>query len=262
MTTYPLEAGEAEPFVPTSLAHLDNPPTFYLRWGTPREKEQQRRVMDEEGAVNWAEEAMRAELLRGMAQLLGAEDFAAWEPLAKSWWDARDVYDRENKAVPADEREEFVFEGQDALIEVLEQVARDWRPYRLMMADNNAHSRKLGPAINSVIIARVENFDAPIEKRGRYLSFDCVRDMAERLDKFGRDHAPDAALRPSQELGLECLKRLYLDKDAEKNSVSPAPSEPIPDTSKTGAGEMNGTSKASARSKKTRAAASATKSGS
>ncbi|CDO34044.1 hypothetical protein [Novosphingobium sp. KN65.2] len=261
MTTYPLEAGEAEPFVPASLAHLPDPPTFYLRWGTPREKEQQRRVMDEEGAVMHAEEAMRGELLKGMRKLFSEEDFAAWEPVAKSWWDARDAHERENKDVPADEQEAFVFDREDMLIEILEQVARDWRPYRLMTADNNAYQRMLGHVINSVIIERFENVDVPVQKRGRYLTFDSARALAEKLDRLGREHAADAVLRPAQELGLECMKRLYLDKDAEKNSASPAPSDPTPDTSKTGAGEKSGSSKASARSKRTRAGASATPSG-
>lgn len=261
MTTYPLEAGEAEPFVPASLAHLPDAPTFYLRWGTPREKEQQRRVADEEGLTHWAEDSMRSEMLRGMKELLSPDDFALWEPQAKGWWDALEVYGQENKDVPATEREPFVFEGQDLLTEVLEQLARDWRPYRLMEADNKAYQRGLGHAINSVIVERFENFEAPAVKRGRYLTFDCVRDLTDRLDKFGREHAAGTQLRPAQELSLECMKRLFLDKEREGNSASPAPSDPIPDTSKAGTGAASGRSTGSARSKKTRATASATQSG-
>jgi hypothetical protein len=261
MTTYPLEAGEAEPFVPASLAHLTNPPTFHLLWGTPREKEQQRRVADEEGLVHWADASMRAEILRGMKALFSPDDFATWEPQAKGWWDALDLYQQENAGVPAAERAPFVFEGQDTLTEVLEQIARDWRPYRLMEADNKAYQRGLGPAINSVIITRFENFDAPVARRGRYLTFDCVRELADRLDKFGRDFAPGAPLRPSQELSMECMKRLFLDKERVGNSASPAPSDPTPDTSKAGTGATNGKSTGSGRSRKTRATGSATRNG-
>lgn len=261
MTTYPLEAGEAEPFVPASLAHLSAPPTFYLRWGTPREKEQQRRVSDEEGLVHWSEESMRAEILRGMKALFSADDFATWEPQAKGWWDALQVYDKENKDVPAAEREPFVYDGQDLLTEVLEQLARDWRPYRLMEADNKAYQRGLGHAINSVIVERFENLDTPQVRRGRYLTFDCLRDLADVLDKFGREQAPDAKLRAAQELSLECMKRLFLDKEREGNSASPAPSDPTPDTSKNGTGAASGKSTGSARSKRTRASASPTRNG-
>lgn len=261
MTTYPLEAGEAEEFVPASLAELPNAPKFFLRWGTPREKEQQRRVMDEEGASLWADDAMRAELLRGMKELFSDEDFATWEPLAKSWWDAVDVHHKETQGLPADEREEFVFEGQELIVETLEQLSRDWRPFRVMQADNNQYQRILGPAIASVIIERFEGIEAPARKRGRYLSYDSILTMFDRLDKFGREHAPSSAVRPSQELQVECLKRLYLDKDAEKNFASPAPSDQTPDTSKTGAGDQSGKSMASAPSKRTRATKSATPSG-
>lgn len=261
MTTYPLEAGEAEEFIPASLAHLPDAPKFYLRWGTPREKEQQRRVMDEEGATLWADDAMRDELLRGMKELFAPDDFETWQPLVKSWWDAIDAYESENKDVLPVDREPFVFDDQSLIIETLEQVARDWRPYRVMQADNNQYQRILGPAIASVIIERFDGADAPLRKRGRYLSYDCILTLFDRLDKFGRERAPGGAVKPSQELQVECLKRLYLDKDAEKNFASPAPSDPTPDTSNNGTGETNGSSTASAPSKRTRATKSVTRSG-
>ncbi len=261
MTTYPLEAGEAEPFVPASLAHLPNAPIFYLRWGTPREKEQQRRIMDEEGAILWGEEPMRDELLRGMKELFSPEDFSIWEPKAKEFWDAVDLYAKENKDVPHEDREEFAFEDQELIIETLEQLSRDWRPYRVMQADNNQYQRLLAPAIASVIIERFEGLDAPMCKRGRYLTFDSVRAAFDKLDTFGRQHAPGASVRPSQEVQTQCLMRLYLDKDVEKNFASPVPSDATPDTSKTGTGEQNGQSKGSAPSKRTRATKSPTPSG-
>ena len=259
MTTYPLEAGEAEAFVPASLAHISNPPTLYLRWGSPREKERQRRVMDEEGAISYADDAMRRELLRGMEELFGPEDFAIWEPQAKSWWDARDSYAKEFEKVSADERPPFEFEGEDRLVEYLEQIARDWRPYRLMQADNKAYGRALAHAINSVIVERFENIDVPIAKAGRYISFACAMAIADKLDTMAKGSSTEIVLRPSQELGIECMKRLFLDKEREGNSASPAPSEQIPDTSKTGTGARNGKSTASARSKRTRASSSGTR---
>lgn len=261
MTTYPLEAGEAEPFVPASLAHLENPPTFLLRWGTPREKEHQRRVMDEEGAITYTSEAMRAELLRAMRELFTPEEFDTWQPQVKGWWDAVDAYDAENKDVLPADRVPLVYEGQDIMQEVLEQLARDWRPYRLMQADNNEYNRKLNHAINSVIVASFENFDAPLTKRGRYLTFDCLLDVADRLDKFARKHAPSEGMRPSQELSLECMRRLFLDKASVGNSASPVPSDVTPDTSKTGTGGTSGKSRASARSRQTPARSSRKPSG-
>ncbi|MBB4859631.1 hypothetical protein HNO88_002960 [Novosphingobium chloroacetimidivorans] len=260
MSTYPLEAGEAEPFVPASLRDLPDlphPPTFFLRWGTPREKERMRRILDEEGCTLYSEEAMRAEILRGMKDLFSAEDFATWEPAVKAWWDANDQFTAQNAKLPVDEREEWFYEGEQLIVEVQEQIARDWRPYRLMNADNNAYRRTQGHAINAVVIERYENLDAPIKKAGRYLDYNCAVLIIEALDKLSAKHAPDAPVRASSELGIECLKRLFLDRDAEKNSVSPAPSDKTPLSSKTGAASTSGKSRASARSKKTREASSA-----
>lgn len=264
MTTYPLEAGEAEPFVPASLADMPDPPTFYLRWGTPRERERQRRVMDEEGAAFHDDASMRAELLRGMKALFSPEDFDTWEPHTKEWWDAIDAYAKEHNDTPRDERPAFEFEGSDMLTEVLEQLARDWRPYRLMIADNSSYNRLIGPAVSSAIIARYENLKTPPRKIGAHLTFDCIREVMEELDEVGRKHFAEKnetlLIRPARDLTTKCTLRLFLGKDAEKNSESPALSDQTPDTSKTGAGGQTGKSKASARSRKTRAGSSGTKS--
>jgi len=213
MTTYPHEAGEAEPFVPPSLAHLDNPPTFHLRWGTPREKERYRRVMDEEGAVQHSDEAMRAELTRAMKALFTPDEVSVWEGRAREFWSAVDAWGEENSKLPAAERIDFELEGKDLTIEVLEQLARDWRPYRLMQADNNAHTRIFGPAINSVIVERYENVDVEPVKRGRHLTFDCIVAVAEHIDAIARRESLSTL--PSHELSLTCLRRMFLDKERE-----------------------------------------------
>jgi hypothetical protein len=249
MSTYPLEAGEALPFVPSSLRNLTdlpNPPTFYLRWGTPREKERMRWILDEEGCVIFSDEAMRAELLKGMHALLDADDAAAWEPQAKAWWDAVDQFQKEHSDTKPDDMPLWEYEDEARIVEVLEQIGRDWHAYRVMNAENNKYRRMQGHAINAVIIERFENIDVPQRKRGRYFDVDAAMLIAEELDAIGRKHNPDADTRPARELGIECLQRLFLDKEREGNSASPAPSEPTPQASKNGEESASGKSKASA----------------
>lgn len=254
MSQYPLEAGEAEPFVPASLRDLPDlpsPPTFFLRWGTPREKERMRRILDEEGCTLYSEDAMRAELLKGMEQLFSAEDFSTWQPRVKEWWDAVDAYQQDHRDTPADERAEWFYEAEELIVEVLEQVGRDWRRFRLMDADNKSFSRTQGHAINAAIVERFEGLDVPLRKAGLYLDYNTAVLIAEKLDALARKHAPEAPIRPSQELGIECMKRLYLDKESEGNSGSPAPSDKTPPASSNGTASAGGKSKASARSKRT-----------
>lgn len=255
MSKYPLEAGEPEAFTPLSLKGLPDAPIIWLRWGTPREKEQQRRLMDEEGATIHSQGAMRAEILNGMKELLGPDDFAIWEPRAKEWWDAVDLHEKENADVPLEDQEKFAFEGQDLIVEVLEQVGRDWRPFKRMNADNLQYNRLLGHAINAVCIVDVENLKTPLKRVGRYIDFDSARQVSDDLLTWAQMNKVDISdMRPDQELGMECMRRLFLGKERAGNFVSPVPSGPTPDTSTTGTGETNGKSKASARSRKTRAA--------
>lgn len=252
MRKYPLEAAEPEAFTPASLKDIENAPVLHLRYGTPRDREQQRRVMDEEGAVMHTDQAMRDELIKGLRELLG-DEAGQWEAEARSFWDAQEAFEKEVADIPEAERPKFAFENEDLLMEVLEQVARDWRPFRRMQADNNAYSRFLGHAMNSVIIVGVENLDVEIKRVGKYVSFDTAMAIADKLDTIARDHKISTGIRPSQELGLECIGRLHIGKERAGNSASPAPSEPTPESSKTGTEPEAGPSQAPARSKRTRA---------
>lgn len=248
MTTYPYEAGEAERFVPPSLAHLDNPPTFWLRQGTPREKRRQRRMMDEEGLRTHDQASLRDEMLRGMKELFSAEDYAAWQPKAKEYWDAQDAFAEEHKNTPPDDVPDFVFDDELVLIEVLNQVGKDWRPVRIMTADNREANRMIPDVVNSVIIARFENIDVEPVFYAGFLTMDCAAELTEALEALEIDDP--AKVSPALELRAECLMRLYLGKGREKNSSSPPPSSATPDSLKTGTASKAGKSKASASSAK------------
>jgi len=235
---YPQEAGIAEEFIPASLRDLDglpNPPKFYLRWGTPRDKENMRWLLDEEGCIVHSEEAMRAEMMKGLPEILGADDATIWAPAIKEWWDANDQYQKENANLDPKDIPDWEYEGEDRIEAVLEEVARGWAPYRRMNAQNNQFRRMQGHAITASIVEGFENLDIPIgKKRGRYLSLDVAMAIADEIDRLRLTHNPASDRRPAQELGQECVTRMFSTKEALGNSVSPAPSEANPDASPTG----------------------------
>ncbi|VWX49452.1 hypothetical protein NOVOSPHI9U_210045 [Novosphingobium sp. 9U] len=68
------------------------------------DKERMRRMLEEEGCTLYSEEAMWAEILRGMKELLSAEDFVTWEPAVKAWWDANDQSPRAPRPQSSDHR--------------------------------------------------------------------------------------------------------------------------------------------------------------
>ena len=276
MTTSPHEAGEAEPFVPASLRHLPDPPTFYLRYGTPREKSEVQSILRLEGRTTHTQEAHRAALIDGMKNLMTEDEFMEWEPRIKEFWDASEAYAKELTearnalgANPTDDEIEalpkFEFEGKESVVEVMDGVSREWHRCRVLRNDEIRWREDHPVAMRSVIVTGVENLDVELihERRGRarYLTFDCALAIAEKLYWFATDAKVESPMDAVAELDLQCQLNLYLGEERAKNSASPVPSDPTPDTSKTGTGETAGKSKVSARSRKTRATASATTSG-
>lgn len=257
---YPYEAGEAEQWTPPSLEDMDSPPVFWIRWGTTREKRRQKRIMREEGLRTHSDEALRDETLIGMKELLGEKDFGIWLPRVKQYWDAIDAWSREQAELEVEDRTPFKYDDADAVEEVLAQVRKDWRPYCVMRADIAEVNDLMPSIINSVMIEKVEGLDdIALEfertRHGSYLTLESAEALAETLEvmafdrniKAGGDH-------PVTQLNAKCVTRLYLPKAAEKNSASPPPSAQSPsDTKDSGAASKDGTSKASGRSRKTRA---------
>lgn len=249
--TYPYERGEAERFVPSAFAEMKDPPTFWLRYGTTREKRRQRRMMDEEGLRLHDTDAIRRELLAGMEALLSEKDYAEWQPRAKQFWDASDSFAKEYEGIPAADVPKFTYEDEKPVKEVLNQIGRDWHPYRLMIADNRETNRTLPAITVSLIVERFENLDVEVMKEGKYLSLDTADEILEALSVATPKDLPKDQVAPSDELQSECLIRMYLGKDREKNSASPPPSPPTQSTTATGKESEAGTSKASATSTET-----------
>jgi len=237
-TKYPHEVGVAEEFTPESLRDLPglpNPPKFYLRWGSPRDKEHMRWLLDDEGCVVHSEHAMREEIVKGLPMILGRDDGIIWEATVREWWDAADEFQKEHALTDPKDMPEWTYEGEDRIEAVLEEVAREWAPYRRMNAQNNQFRRMQGHAINAAIIEGFENVDIELpKKRGRYLTLDVAMLIADAIDKLRLTHNPGSDARPAQQLGRECVTRMFSTKEALGNSVSPAPSEATPVASQTG----------------------------
>lgn len=247
--TYPYDKDEIEVFVPKSLRSLETPPTFHLRPGTSREKTHFTRLALEEGLTNHSNERMRAEMLAGLKEFCTEAEYADWEPRIKALWEAGEEFDLEHKDTPFDKIPIFTHPDQEAIEEVLKAVKRDWRPIRVMGADNLIFSQQLPILTNSIVITKCENVDVEIQKNGKYLSIDCARAISEWLESYGKKHKIKGS--PARELEIACLLKMNFSKAQEKNSESPSPSPNDQQTSKAGEESTVGTSKASASSQKT-----------
>lgn len=250
--TYPYEKEEIEVFVPQSLQSLDNPPTFHLRPGSGREKKHFRRLAIEEGLRNHGNDRIRQELLTGLKAFCTESEYFDWEPRIKALWEAGDEYNKDHQETPIGDLPEFTHPDQDAVDKVLAAVKRDWKPLRVMAADNIAFTESLPSLTGSLIIMKCENVDVPIKKDGKYLDLECVEAISEWLTDFAEEHEIDG--NPASELDIACLLKMNFTKAQEKNSASPSPSPKTQQNLKSGEESTGGKSKASASSKKTQEA--------
>ena len=277
MTSIPLEAGVAK-FVPPSLKNLVPPPTFRLHTAGRREKARYQVLLIEEGLQFHGSDAMRDELMRGMAKRFDEETFATFEPRVRAYWDALDQHDRKVKAliedwqiaraaaldagndVPDMELPRFENPDQAVMDELIGKLERNWRPVCSMAADN-AMFRKESPRILlSVLLTGWENLGVKFALDNGIVPLETI-DLIEEELKAVEEQAVETVegITPGSafnELLYQAMRSLTLSEDESKNSASPSRSTSSPKTSPTdGRGVENGLSTASTTSsRKTRKA--------
>lgn len=265
----PLEASEELCFTPASLKDLgDAAPSFTLRAVTSREKRHLRRLHVEEEVVFHQEEALRSEILHGLATLwreLPKEEVDQHIGMVRDYWSAldewkvqRDAHDKEQagqsepQPFPA-----FAYDPEiaDGVRDLLANVSSSWRPYRKMIADNADFPELMMPLTVAVCVKSWARLEAKAVRERGYFTPATAEALATALAKFEKANGLPQGVAWA-ELFIACNKRMYLDEDEEKNSASPSPSETTPPASNpTSTSEPDGKSPASARSKKTRATA-------
>jgi hypothetical protein len=248
----PHEASEIERFTPASLADIENPPIFRLRAASRRERRRYDSLLIEEGLRRHDQEAMRAEILRGLRALSSDDEFEIWEPNLKQHWDAVDDWAKENATKSEDDREHFEAPGpsEDEISTVTRGIHENWRPLRKMAAENVAFSRDAPALMLGVVISGWSNLDTPFSSREGILSLDTIDGVDTALAKLERDLGKPEGI-AFVELYVACTNRLFLSKEVEKNFSSPPPSLTNPQSSTTGTASEAGTSKASAISTET-----------
>lgn len=257
----PVEASETLAFSPPSLANIPVPPTFVLRAATSRDKRHYARLIREEGLEIHDFKAIRAEVLKALdGNLWTREQFDAEVGRIKAFWEQSDDFAEQQKLDP-DLAWTFDPVEEARINDLINMVAKSWRPLRQMLADNGEYGQMTAAIAAAVVVMHWSGLDLKLERDRGYLSVDCACDLREALWQVEQDNG----LTPGQawsELTIACLLRFALDKDEEKNSVSPAPSSTSQALSNaTNISEPDGPSLAlpatakTARSKKTRAPA-------
>ncbi|EQA97277.1 hypothetical protein [Sphingobium sp. HDIP04] len=252
MASVPYEASEIHRFTPDALANIENPPVFRLRAVSRRERRRYDRLMIEEGLRLHDREAMRAETLRGLRALSSDDEFETWEPLLRQHWDARDEWEEEHRGKPIDDIPDFTCPGpsDEEISTVTRGIHENWPPLRKLAADNVIFNREAPALLISVVLAGWSGIATPFSSREGVLSLDTVEALDADLTELEKANGlPEG--KAFVELYVEASNRMFLSKEAEKNSLSPPPSPTDQPTSTTGTESQNGTSTASAISDET-----------
>ena len=254
MASVPYEASETKRFTPASLANLESPPVFRLRAVSRRERRRYDRLMIEEGLRRHDKEAMRDELLRGMRALSSDDEFELWEAHLRLHWEARDEWEDEHKGKPLDEIPDFAPPGpsEDDIATVTRGIHENWPPLRKMAADNVIFNREAPALLLSVVVSGWSGIDTPFVSREGCIDLDTIDKLDADLSKLEAQHGLDQG-KAFVELYVAATDRMFLSKDAEKNSSSPPPSPTDQQTLSNGQESTTGTSKASATSDETQA---------
>lgn len=229
----PLEASEVLAFTPASLAKFDGAPVFRLRASTTRDKRFHRRLLLEYGIRYHDRDAIRAEVIAGLESLWDADAFAQHSPVIKALWEARDDFEKQNAdAIKKGEPElEWSYDSQieDAVDELVRKVSQEWKPLRVMIADNADYGAMSGALIVAVTVQTFTGLPVKALKDRGYTTVETAEAIETALSNLENEHGV-AEGTAWAELIIACSQRMYLDKEEAGNSASqsPSPTAPVP----------------------------------
>lgn len=264
MQRIPLDSGETMTFIPAALSHVDAPPSFVLKAPTRRERERMEYALLEEGLRHHSEEDMRETTIEELCRLWGVGRDDENVQRVIGYWRCLDDYIEEANALrveaeaardageePPADLASFDHPDREAVNALLQDLSSASEMLRRMSVDEIRWNKEFPRFAIAHCVKRWTGLDNNPRLHAGVIEIDSVCDMQDEVvAKFG-----DAGRTALAQLTTAVTRRFYLDRSAEKNSKSPAPSVPTPPVTKgTGSGSKDGKSQASASSPETPAA--------
>jgi hypothetical protein len=262
MQRIPTHAAEVKIFTPDSLKDLPDAPTFTLKATSWREREDMEYQISEDGLARYSDGEVREIMVDELCRLWQRERTDPMVERVKAYWKAIDdhleeVSNRQLEAQAAEDAGEdpppevAPFEHPDSaeINELLQRLTRASQTIREVGVSNMKYRRNYPRYTISFGVSKWSGLDTQPQYEGGVITLDAVVDMeAELKQKFGKEKGEEAYA----ELAIETLKRIYLVPDTEKNSNSPAQSQPTQAGSKeNGQASPNGKSPESGSSDET-----------
>ncbi len=259
MQRIPAHAEETKTFTPAALLNEKAPPKFVLKAVSRREREAMQYAMAEEGLVQFNDERMREVAIEEFCRLWKCDPQDEKIERIRTYWQALDEYVDQARANRLEIEEataagddpppplgDFSHPDEKEIDGLMERLDEASPTVRKMRVSNVRFQRELSRFAVAHAVTDWTGLPTPPQFEAGLLSLESVVALSEELaEQFGKEKGGIAFL----ELSMEAIRRIYLDKDAEKNSSSPAPSQPTPQATKEpGSAETNGSSPASASS--------------
>lgn len=222
----PLEGSEVLSFTPNSLKDLEGAPVFRLRASTSREKRFHRRLLLEQGIRYHDRDTIRAEVLSGLKELWDEDAFLQHSPVIKALWEARDDFELQLKDDPNLEWS-YDAELENAVDELVRKVSQEWKPLRIMVADNADYGSLAAPLLVMVTVSGFAGLEVKALKDRGYLTLETVEAVEAALSALEKRHGLVQGTAWA-ELTVACSQRMYLTEEEAGNSESPSPSETAP----------------------------------
>ncbi|MGN6290387.1 MAG: hypothetical protein ACTHNA_14125 [Sphingopyxis terrae] len=261
MQRIPLDSGETMTFVPAALSDVEAPPSFVLKAPTRRDRERMEYALLEEGLRHHSEEDMRDTTIDELCRLWDVSKEDPQVQRVLGYWKALDDYIEEVKALAIEaeaardagedgppELAPFAHPDRDVVNQLLQDLAESSDILRRMSVDEIRWNKEFPRFAIAHCVKRWTGLSKNPRLHAGIVEIDSVCDMQdEMVEKFG-----DAGRTALNELAATVMRRFYLDRSAEKNSKSPAPSAPTPQATKeAGSDADHGKSPASASSSET-----------
>lgn len=222
----PLEASEVLAFTPASLAKFDGAPVFRLRASSTRDKRFHRRLLMEYGIRYHDRDRIRAEVIKGLEQLWDADAFAEHSPVIKALWEARDDFEAQLKDDPSLEWS-YDPEIENAVDELVRKVSQEWKPLRVMVADNADYGSMSGALIVALTVLTFTGLPVKALKDRGYTTVETAEAIETALSDLEKEHSvPEGTA--WAELIVACSQRMYLTEEERGNSASQSPSPTAP----------------------------------
>jgi len=263
MQRIPLHAKEVKSFKPDCLRDLPEIPSFTLRAPARQQREDMAYALREAGLRRHTDEVMREATIEELCRLWSCDDQDEGVQKVRAYWQAVADYTEEaaNRLIEADnakttgedappEMPPFEHPDTAAVEELLQRLDRRSERLRRMDTDNIKFTRALPRYAIAYCVVGWTGLEITPRFEDELLTLESVFELEEEFENRFGDLGRDAIA----ELAAASISRLFLSKDAEKNSASGPVSQQTPDNMKeTGSGSPNGKSPASEPSGETHA---------